>query len=196
MASLVLALLGLLLLVAAWSDLRKRRIPNALVFPSACLGLLLNVLLPEGNGFASTLPGAAGFQHALAGMGLGLGIFLPFYIIGAMGAGDVKLMAMVGAFLGPNGTIESIVAIFLVGGVLSLLVLVRKGALGLLFRNLKANLMLLLFRMTVPGTPQPVAAGETVGRLPFAVAIAAGAILYAVMARNGMLGALQILSIT
>ncbi len=78
------------------------------MFFGAGLGLLLNSVLPEGYGFVSSLPGALGLWKALAGLGLGLLIMLPLYMLRALGAGDVKLMAMVGAFLGPNATIGAI----------------------------------------------------------------------------------------
>jgi prepilin peptidase CpaA len=196
LASIVLSLLAFMLLGAAWSDIRSHRIPNKLVFPGACLGLLLNTVLPEGFGFTSALPGAVGFWKAATGLGLGLAIFLPFYLLRAMGAGDVKLMAMVGAFLGPNATVENIVMIFLVGGVLTLIFLLRNKALGRLFRNIHAKLMQLFFRVVVPDMPRVDTASGSIGRLPFGTAIAAGSIIYFVMARNGVLSVAQILRIS
>ena len=81
-----------LLLIAAVSDYRTRRIPNELVLAGAAAGLL-------GNTLFSTLP-LDGFVTALQGLATGLAAFLPLYLLRLMGAGDVKLMAMVGAFLG------------------------------------------------------------------------------------------------
>lgn len=186
----VLAVLSALLIAAAASDLRRRRIPNALVIPGACIGLLLNILLPDGNGFASTLPGSVGIGKALLGMGIGLAIFLPFYIARAMGAGDVKLMAMVGAFLGPNGAIESAAFIFLTGGVLSVIFLMRNRAFRQLFLGLYARLVPV--RLRSPSGSEPEKPAST-GRLPFAAAVAGGAILYVVLSRNGILSQVQIL---
>lgn len=194
-ATTVLLLLALLLLGAAWSDITTRRIPNRLVFSGACIGLLLNSVLPEGYGFTSALPGAVGFWQALIGMGLGFAIFLPFYAVRAMGAGDVKLMAMVGAFLGPNATIETIVMIFLTGGVLTLYFLLRAKAFGRLFGNLRTSLTLLFLQVMARSMPKPTGTAS-IGRLPFGAAIAIGSILYFVMARNGILSVAQVLRLS
>src|SRR4051794_15864624 len=95
-ATIVLGLLCALLLNAIWNDVKSHRIPNRLVFIGAGMGLLLNTVLPEGYGFISALPGALGFWRALVGLGLGILILLPLYMMRGMGAGDVKLVAMVG----------------------------------------------------------------------------------------------------
>src|SRR2546428_8401134 len=87
-------MLGLIVLVAlaAWSDLRTRRIPNSITVTGAAAGLLLQA-------FYHVVSGAV---QSLAGAGLGLAIFLVFYVAGGMGAGDVKLFGAVGAFAGPR----------------------------------------------------------------------------------------------
>ena len=80
--------------VATSSDLVDRRIPNGLSLGGAVLALAVHAYLS----------GAGGFGVALLGWGFCLACFLPLYMSGAMAAGDVKLIAMVGAFLGPvNG---------------------------------------------------------------------------------------------
>lgn len=184
----VLAVMSALLLAAAYNDHRHRRIPNALVFPGALLGLLLNFMLPEGNGFASTLPGASGIGHALIGMAIGLAIFLPFHLVRAMGAGDVKLMAMVGAFLGPNGAIEGAVFVFIAGGVLSIAFLLHQ-------RALRSGLQATLTRFS-PQRLKPSHAGlnaPPARRLPFGAAVAAGVMAYAFLSHYGLLSRAQIL---
>lgn len=178
--------LFVLLLGAAWSDVKNHRIPNRLVFFGAGLGLLLNSLLPEGAGFISSLPGALGPWKALAGLGLGLVILLPMYVLRALGAGDVKLMAMVGAFLGPNATIGAILSTFIVGGVLTLLVVARNRTLGLLVENLRATFMSALIKTTVlHELPKVDAAPVAAGKLPYGVAIALGTFIYAVLEHGG-----------
>jgi prepilin peptidase CpaA len=84
-------LLGVFLLLAAWWDIRSQRIPNALVLLLWGSGLLIQTLLGPGVG------------HALLGWGVAMMIFLPAHLLWGMGAGDVKLMAGVGVFLGPEG---------------------------------------------------------------------------------------------
>jgi prepilin peptidase CpaA len=116
----VLSILAVLLASAAWSDFKHHRIPNSIVFSGVVAGVLLNSLLAPGLGFASKYaPGAGGFAFALGGLGLGLACLLPFYLLRAMGAGDVKLMAMVGAFLGPADLLGAVVFTFLAGGAMA-----------------------------------------------------------------------------
>lgn len=186
-ASSAVWLLCALLLLAVWSDVKSHRIPNRLVFAGAALGLLLNWLLPEGRGFISILPGALGFWKALLGLALGLALMLPMYMLRAMGAGDVKLMAMVGAFLGPRSVFISTLLIFMVGGVLSLFIALRHGNLTLLFGNVRTMLMSSFFKAALHEVPRLDAAPVSAGKLPYAVAIAAGTMIYMVLASNGYL---------
>jgi prepilin peptidase CpaA len=89
-------ILLVMLISAVYSDLRRHRISNMLVIMILFLGL------------ASQLgsAGSPGIVSWAGGFAVGLAIFLPFYIGGGMGAGDVKLMAAVGGFLGPiSGTV-------------------------------------------------------------------------------------------
>lgn len=178
-ATVVIAILSALLLCAVWTDVKGHRIPNWIVFFGAGIGLLLNSTLPEGYGFVSVLPGALGPWKALAGLGLGFVILLPLYMLRAMGAGDVKLMAMVGAFLGPNAIIGTILVTFIVGGVLTLLVVGRNGKLRLLLDNLRTMLVLSFIKSTVlHQMPKVEAAPVSAGKMPYGVAIALGTFSY------------------
>ncbi len=78
-------------LTAAYFDIRYRRIPNALSLAGACAGLCVNI----------ALYGRAGAVRAAAGLALAFAIYLLLYLAHAMGAGDVKLMAALGAIAGP-----------------------------------------------------------------------------------------------
>lgn len=187
MAYGVLAALSALLLAAAWSDLQRRRIPNAVVFPGALLALLLHTILPAGDGFLGTLPGGLGLFGALKGLACGLAILLPIYLSRGMGAGDVKLMAMVGAFLGPVQIWPAIFATVFAGGVLAVVMALRRRVLGRVFKNV--YLMLLgglpptikrtLRAATPAATGSAPAAAETTGvRLPYGAAIAVGSLAY------------------
>jgi Flp pilus assembly protein protease CpaA len=100
-------ILLLLLALATWVDLRTNRVPNAIVLA----GILLAFVL------AGAAAGPRGLAAAMAGMFVAGRCLLPFYLGGGMGAGDVKLMAMVGAFLGPLGALSA-VALTLVAGLL------------------------------------------------------------------------------
>jgi prepilin peptidase CpaA len=81
-----------IVLIAGVSDIRSRRIPNWLTLTAVVLGFALNSFLFEW----------AGFWLALKGLGLATLIYFPFYLVRGMGAGDVKLMAGIGALVGPG----------------------------------------------------------------------------------------------
>ncbi|ABB75653.1 prepilin peptidase CpaA [Nitrosospira multiformis ATCC 25196] len=192
MHSLSIGFLLLLLLAAAWSDIRSRRIPNSLVFPGAIIGVLLHALLPQEAG-------GLGVLGSLAGLGTGLALLLPLYLLRAMGAGDVKLMAMVGAFLGAQETVGALVCVLLAGGVLALAAALLEGKLHLLWRNLNVMLLGALAGATMMGLPASGKPGEAVGgaaaesdtksaaestgTLPYGVAIAAGTMAYLAIVR-------------
>lgn len=194
-ANVVNIILCALLLGAVWNDVKSHRIPNRLVFVGAGLGLLLNSVLPEGTGFVSGLPGALGFWTALEGLALGMIIFLPMYILRAMGAGDVKLMAMVGAFIGPNALIGTIVLTFLIGGLLSLLTALRLGTLDRLFDNLRTMMMSSIFKAVLHEIPTIDSASVSAGKLPYGVAIAAGTLSYFALIYSGHVAFLHVLSV-
>jgi prepilin peptidase CpaA len=93
-------------------DLRIRRVPNKLTLGIAALGVLIAV----------TNTGAVSVGAAFAGLGVGLAIMLPSHIIGATGAGDVKLFAALGTLLGPWGIVTAFAYTAIAGGVLALAV--------------------------------------------------------------------------
>lgn len=116
---LIISILLLLLVVAAWQDFQRYQIANQLVFSGAALGILLNSLLPAG----------LGISESLLGWGVGLLLLLPFYLLCVMAAGDVKLLAMVGAFLGPQAMVNVLLYVFLTGGVLAIAIGWHRGVL-------------------------------------------------------------------
>jgi prepilin peptidase CpaA len=96
--------------VAAAIDLGTHRIPNWLTFPSLLLGLVLQIVFF----------GRAGLVAGALGMLVGAGLFLLPYVLGGMGPGDVKLMGVVGVFLGPAGALWAALFAGVAGGVLAL----------------------------------------------------------------------------
>ena len=180
MALCVLAVLSALLLAAAWSDLQRQRIPNGLVFSGTLLAMVLHTVLPEGSGFLSTLPGGLGFGNALLGLFFGLVALLPLYFIRAMGAGDVKLLAMVGAFLGPIDIWLALLSTFIAGGLLAIFMALRMDMLGSALKNVGLMVGHFQFR-TGPNLEPPVAGITQMIRMPYGVAIAGGCLAYLVL---------------
>lgn len=167
-------ILVLLVTVAAISDYRTRRIPNWLVLAGAFYGVIYNTALPPTPHDSILFP--------LAGLGLGLLLFLPLYLLRAMGAGDVKLLAMVGAFLGPEDTLYSALATMVVGGALAIVFAVTRGKVQLMFRNITSMLQLSVLSVAGGSAPNLQIAPQTsAGKLPYGVAIAIGSIGYMVL---------------
>jgi prepilin peptidase CpaA len=117
--ALVLAVVGGAGVLSVVSDLRTRRIPNRLTFGIAALGLLLAI-----SGF-----GRMSFGAAIAGFVLGLGLMLPGHLIGATGAGDVKLFAALGSVLGPSAVAMAYLYTAIAGGLLALIVSMGRSSL-------------------------------------------------------------------
>lgn len=161
---LTTALLLLFLAVAVITDLRAHLIPNALVLTGALTGILLAGLHPESIGLLS----------ALGGLALGLAIFLPLYLLRAMGAGDVKLMAMTGAFLGHTIIVEAVLWVLLAGGTLALVFGLRRGVARRMAGNLRDMLLSAAASVQTSALPDFSTGPQTAARLPYAVAIALG----------------------
>lgn len=111
--------------VATVADLRSRRIPNWLVFPFFGAGVVANCVLS----------GWHGLGHSLEGAGLGLLLYGILFFLGGMGAGDVKLCAAIGAWIGPMQLIYALVFTGLAGGLMALAWAVWGGFLGELFQH-------------------------------------------------------------
>lgn len=180
---LALAVLTFLLLLASLEDIRSHRISNKLVLVGILLGLGFNGLLSVGMGLNSSNPGGIGWLGSMKGLALGIGLLLPIYLLRAMGAGDVKLMGMVGAFLGPEDLIGAVLATFIAGGVMALVVALWSKQLANLLLNIKLMLFGSLLEIGAGKLPivEPVA--ESVGKLPYAVAITMGTFGYLVWQR-------------
>src|SRR5690242_5495578 len=88
-------LVTVVLIVAAVIDGYLLKVPNWLTFPMIAGGWLFGAISYAGDG----LPWYEGLAWSLLGTGVGLALLLPAYAIGGMGAGDVKLMAGIGAWM-------------------------------------------------------------------------------------------------
>lgn len=173
--------LMVLLLIAAVSDIRTGRIPNWLVFGGALYALAYNAFFP-------LYPRDIGILFALGGLAVGLGAFLPLYLFRVMGAGDVKLMAMVGAFLGTWATIAAVLATLIAGGVLAVVLALWSGHLVRLLRNVVMVCRGTMLSLATGVGGLAVHDGASAGRMPYGVAIAAGTIGYLILAQLGFIG--------
>jgi prepilin peptidase CpaA len=106
-----------LVLVAAGTDIRWRKIPNWLTLSGILAGFGVNCWLS----------GWAGLATSGEGLLLGFGVYIVLYALRAMGAGDVKLMAAVGSVVGPTNWILVFIASALAGGVLAVALMIRSG---------------------------------------------------------------------
>jgi len=161
------SILFALLLVASISDCRSYKIPNWLTFGGSAFALIYSVFIP----FSPQL----GFGWALGGFALGLCFMLPLYMLGIMGAGDVKLMAMVGAFLGMTHTVYAVLFVFVTGGLAALVYALWNRSLLRMASNVKLSLTALLFSTVGGLRPQMTPLDNlSVGKLPYAVSITFG----------------------
>lgn len=166
-AWLNVALLAVLFLASAF-DIARRRIPNRLL----AVGLLAALALHLASGVPSSL-----LSIFLAGFAVGMIMFLPLYLMGGMAAGDVKLMATVGAFLGPSLAFQSSLATYCAGGLLALAIVLCKRRGRDAFANAGALLHPLLLRLSGAPLAPETAPPASVGGMPYAVAISAGTML-------------------
>ncbi|HET6488332.1 MAG TPA: A24 family peptidase [Syntrophales bacterium] len=114
-----LVILVAALVIASLTDVAHRKIPNAITYPLAAFGLIFHLLSS----------GMAGVVFSLSGILVGGGLLLLLYLLGGMGAGDVKLMAAVGSILGPADVFTASLYSALVGGVYALAIVFRHGEL-------------------------------------------------------------------
>lgn len=167
------AVLLSLLAVAAVIDYRTYRIPNwltvgGIVFALAC-------------GTALATPAYSGLLTGLGGLAVAMLILLPMYAIRVLGAGDVKLMGMVGAFLGTPDTLRALLFVGVAGGVAAVGFAVRRRALRRMVGNLRqATVQMMVFAAVGGQRPGDAIAGQSVGKLPYGVSICIGTIAYVV----------------
>lgn len=155
-----------LLAAAALGDLRTRRIPNRLVVVLALLGMIYSL---------SRQPDLSGLVNGFGGLLAGLACWLPFYALGWVGAGDVKLFAAAGAWLGPARAVDGALVGALAGAMLSLIWMIR-------YHGVKATATTLGM---AAANPEILASRGAPGRpaMPYSFAIASGAIIAGWMPR-------------
>lgn len=162
MGAVLVALLG------AISDVRSARLPNRLTYSAVLAALVLR----------AAFGGWAGLKSGLLGIAIAGGIFCVLYVMGAMGGGDMKMMAAVGAWIGRTHILTVLIVIALAGGVLALVsIIVNRN----LIQTARNAVRLVLFRFTAGLEPHPEMNVQAPGsrRVPFGVAIAMGTLFCA-----------------
>jgi prepilin peptidase CpaA len=164
-----------LVTAAAVVDLARRRIPNILLLTGWVAALPLLLLTAE--------PGTA-LLAALAGALCGLLVFLPLYLLRGMAAGDVKMMATVGLFVGPLDTLQVAVATCCIGGVMALAIVAGRGRVQHAVANIGDLLRPLWMRARgIPAVAEPMR-HPSVGGMPYGLAIAV-ATMWLLFTRHG-----------
>ena len=113
---------------ACATDLHARRIPNWLTFGSTALAFAFHF----SNG------GPEAVQHSATGWATGLFLFMPLFLLGGMGGGDVKLLAALGAWLGPRDAFWLAIYASMAGGIMAVLLAIRHNYLRQAFSNIGA----------------------------------------------------------
>jgi prepilin peptidase CpaA len=164
----------IVLVVATFTDLRSRRIPNWLVFPFMLAGIVVSPWRQNWPSFGRF--GWHGIGQSFAGFGVGLLVCGFFFWMGGMGAGDVKLCAAIGAWIGPSQLVLALVMTGLAGGVMVLAWAVQ----GRFLNDLFAGTGDLLFGWGQRGMhrdPEMVISNPLKRKMPYAPAIAIGTLL-------------------
>jgi prepilin peptidase CpaA len=163
----------LVLIVAAWIDGRQLRVPNWLTFPLVLSGVV----------YSTWVGGWSGLGGSVLGTAVGLACLLPLYAVGGMGAGDVKLMGGVGAWLGWKVTFYAFCVSTIVGAVIAVAMIAYRRA----FRKHYENFLAIAIEWMTVKNPRELAriAAERKSQmflLPYGIPICIGSIGYFVYA--------------
>jgi len=172
---LILSGAVLVALVAGWTDLRWRRIPNWLTVSGMGLGLAANAFLSHWGGVKTSLQGAL----------LGLALLLPFVLLRSLGAGDWKLAGALGAFVGPTALTDMLLGSVLVAGVMAAVLVIVKGRVRQTMRNI-GHILISLVTFQLPGRQVSLDNPDSL-KVPYGVALAFTVLLYAGLALRGLL---------
>jgi len=164
----ILAGAVLLSLVAGWTDLRRRRIPNWLTVPGLVVGIVANGMLGGLGGLKSSLLGAA----------LGLALLLPFVLLRSLGAGDWKLAGALGAFAGPGVLIDLLLGSVFVAGLMAVALVIYNGRVRQTLRNI-GHILVSLVTFRLPGSHVSLDNPEAL-KVPYGVALALTTVLSAI----------------
>lgn len=180
------ALLLMLITTSGFCDLKERKIPNKITFTGIIIGIL----------FSITTGGVSGLLQSIFGLFAGLTIFFLPFVMGGMGAGDVKLMGAIGALMGWKFSVMTALYSAIVGGVMVLIHLLYTGKLRETLKKMLYALinMLLQYASRLGYNETVYKAHEKFSKndhhykkvyIPYGVAIAGGAVLVLIAYKQG-----------
>ena len=155
--------LGLTLGIAVFTDWRDHKIYNKLLVPAFFLALLLHIF--QG--------GISGLTNSLLGTTTGFVLLLLPYLIGGIGAGDVKFLAVIGAFGGAFFVLTSFLYGAVIGGLISVFLLARRKALG----NTLKHFVLFFSILQKPQHLSESMSNARQEKFPYGIAIALGTLM-------------------
>ena len=167
--NILIIFLSVILFVAVTIDLRAQRIPNFLTFPAVALTLI----------YYSITNGLNGFLFSAIGLLAGISLLIIPYLLGGMGAGDAKLMGVVGGVLGAKGVFYAFLFSAIVGGIYAIILtfIYRPHFKGFYKKQFVALVNVLLIREYIP---EPEDADLKKPRLCYGLAIGLGTGIYIV----------------
>lgn len=153
-----------LAVIIAYHDVRYRRIPNPFVLATLAAGVSMNAIVG----------GMQGLYSSLTGCGLAFVLMFLLHIFGAMGAGDVKLFAAIGAVIGAHLVLPTFLVVVLTGGLLAVVSVVRAGTVVTTMHRVLQIFVGMLPGWQMPKFAVPVDRKYTI---PYGVAITLGSII-------------------
>jgi prepilin peptidase CpaA len=163
-----------LALIAGWTDLRSRRIPNWLTVPGLVIGVVANTVLGGWSGLKTSLLGAL----------IGLALLLPFVLLRSLGAGDWKLAGALGSFAGPALLMDLLIGSVFVAGLMAVALIIYKGRVRQTLRNI-GHILISLVTFRLPGAQVSLDNPESL-KVPYGVALALTVVLYGILHKVGM----------
>ncbi len=157
-------ILIIVLFICFITDLKQQRIYNRVIFP-ALIAVLLTHLAASGFN---------GLKLSLMGMLIGMGLLIVPYLLGGIGAGDVKLLALIGAIKGSSFVVNTALYMAVIGGVIALIIIIKSGALVKVLKQLwlwvYSSVCGIKYRLEFPTT-------SFIKKYPYGVAIVGGAFI-------------------
>lgn len=161
---LVNSVLAIIVLIAVGFDLRVRRIPNQLIIIAIVFAFTYHLYQA----------GFSGLLFSLKGFGLGLALLLLPFLMGGIGAGDVKFLAAIGAMKGSLYVFNTFLWMAIWGGVIALIILIYQRKLGQTLARIKNGFIMTILR--VGNISDSLSKEELSVYFPYGLAIALGAL--------------------